>query len=310
MPKELLSKIRKRSNRNEASRFPYKLWSLLEWAGTDPARGEVCGCGWVNETVFFLNKPQLCQVMEIKVNTMNVNLNNLGFYQADARKGEKTFWTNDKFSAKSSPDSLQSIRTVESHVSYPEGQYFFRAVYLPLLDSMTLYKLSNSEISSFKVNVVNMWESLFHSKFVFAVSLKDFIRAFEEKACLYHDYYVFQEALDLKTPNTVEILEFAIFLARFGPFDSLIYKLNQLQQIIPEVRQETNPQRSIQSFFAPTFHNCFRFSLSIGEYHCYNIPHISSNSNFLIDEEERRYSSWQIALQNQNLLSSANPIFF
>ena len=303
IPKQLLEKIRKRSNRNEESRFPHKLWALLNWVNEKPERSEICGCGWFDDEIFFLNKDIICNILDIKLNTFNVNLKTLGFEQAKPRKSGITYWKNPSFTKNSNIEFLQQIRNpFNQNSEFSILKPKIRAVYLTLLEKLELYYLSNTEILCFKSYVINYWEIFFPNKFIFAVSYSLFCKVFEEKSIKQHDFYILRESLSLQTQDVVSIMDFAVLLSRFGPFDSIIFKIAQFQQILNDLRIDYGTFRYISSFFSPTYHNCFKFSYTVGEYHCYNLPLVHSRSEYLVDEDHNRFNSWQSALQNSNLL--------
>ena len=97
--------------------------------------------------------------------------------------------------------------------------------------------------------------------------------------------------------SQLNVFDFAVFLARFGPFESLPTKIQQFQSITAEFYLLPNT-------FSSTFHNCFVFPLSqIGEYHCYNLPLVDSNAQFLADEDCAVYPSWSKMFQQNQFLS-------
>lgn len=308
IPNKILQYARTRSNRNEKSRFPYKIWALLSWAGSDQERMNLVGCGWKDDIEFFINKARLCVILDIKLNTLNGNLKQLGFEQK-GKSGEISFWKNNTFSRNSSPQDFEQIRNVRCTPN-SLANLSVHAVYLPLLEPLQLYSISEQGCGQFKKEVVEFWETLVGNRLLFAVSLPVFTKAllfkFEEACGFVADYYMVQQVLAPKTPNVISILDFAVFLARFGPFKNAPYKIIQYQQILSDIRQDffifNTP--SLTSYFSMTFHNCFRFQLApSGEYHCYNLPDVSSNSPFLIDEDGTVYKSWQMMLQANHFLA-------
>lgn len=308
LPADLIQKIQTRSNRKEQSRFPYKLWRLLAWAGQDKEKAALCGCGWTNEEEFFIHKKILAKVLNLKTNTLNVNLKTLGFVQSRQRNGDTTFWKNKGFTAVSCVQDMERIRNARCK---PESlqNLDIRAVNLPLLEELQLYMLDEHQICLFKKNVITDWERLVGSKLIFAIALPDFMNALTDKlqnaagSMVFNDLYAVQQLLAPRVPNVIDIFDFAVFLARFGPFNNVPVKIFQFQQILSEIRPDFFMYNapSLTSYFSQTFHNCFRFQLpQIGEYHCYNLPHISSSSPFLVDEDGTTYSNWQMML-NANL---------
>ena len=309
LPEALISEIRKRSNRTETSRFPYKLWKLLSWAGRDITRGERCGCGWISENEFFISKSRLCEVLNIKLNTLNVNLKTLGFEQSKSRHGDKTFWKNPAFSA-SSTENFQRVRNSRCK---PESliNLSIKAVYMPVLEPLQLYMMSTSDANLFKKSVVDWWEILVGSKLVFAVAMTDFINMLSRKLCVQAHgsevHNLIQQVFVVKTVGVIDIFDFALFLARFGPFNSIQDKLLQFQEIINQIQASNSVimfQSSLSESFSLTFHNCFRFQIpTTGEYHCYNLPLVDKQAQFLVDEDGAMYRSWRHMLEQNKFLS-------
>ena len=309
VPTVLVEQIKKRSSRKEQSRCPYKIWNLLSWVDNDQQRAKEVGCGWVSETEFFINKEVLCDVLKIKLNTLNVNLKTLGFIQTH-RKNELTYYKNKSFSKSASPQDFERIRNSRCK---PDSLIHMNshAVYFPLLEPLQLFMMSEKDINKFKRDVVIYWEKIVGSSLIFALGMKEFTQAMilaldENSGALSSDYYMIQQVLAPRTPNVVNIFDFAVFLARFGPFNNAPYKIMQYQQILSDIRPDffMFNAPSLTSYFSMTYHNCFRFQLAPnGEYHCYNLPHISSSAQYLIDEDGSIYKSWAMMLQSNSFLT-------
>ena len=298
IPESILNKIRKRSNRSEQTRFPYKIFSLLEWAGKDEQKSQKAGCGWITDTEFFINKSKLCEVLGVKINTLNVNLKTLGFVQTRQREGALTFYRNDGFVFNSENPEFDRIRNSRCK---PEALLNMKtqAVYLPCLEPLMLFMMDRKSINIFKKNVISIWEKLVGANLIFAISMNDFKKAFQSlfHSNTYPDIIHIEHNLPLRVPKVVDIFDFAVFLARFGPFESLPTKIQQFQSITAEFYLLPNT-------FSSTFHNCFVFPLSqIGEYHCYNLPLVDSNAQFLADEDCAVYPSWSKMFQQNQFLS-------
>lgn len=312
IPEDLLRAIRTRSNRSEESRFPYKVWQLLNWAGKDDRRGEICGCGWVSDTEFFIKKQTICDVLQVKMNTLNVNLRTLGFEQTRSKDGEKTFWRNEAFSIDANTKSFAKVRNIRCR---PEvlANLSLQAVYLPVLEPLQLYSMSDQDVNIFKKTVVDEWESMIGSNLIFAVAMSHFINVLIHRLESWkqqhgaNEKYIIQQVLAPRMPNVVDIFDFAVFLARFGPVCSLYDKLHQYQAIINDTARNDAYRYSVPSltsYFSGTFHNCFRFQLPpTGEYHCYNLPLAESNAQFLTDEDGMMYPSFKAVFQQNPFLT-------
>jgi hypothetical protein len=229
IPEELLQLVRNRSNRREQSRFPYKLWRLLDWAKDDPARCALVGCGWTSDSEFYIEKPSLCRTIQVAQNTLNVNLHHLGFRQSRGHFGSKTYWTTEGFCRSSQPDDFERIRNSRCR---PEAlqKLDIRAVYLPILEPIQLWPMTQSDTSQFKREVVNEWHRLVGKKLVFGVSSTGFYSLLLADLDDLHgrqapDRILMQQAFTVRQREVCDIFDFAVFLARFGPYRAVPVKL-------------------------------------------------------------------------------------
>jgi hypothetical protein len=313
IPEDLLKAVRSRSNRQEQSRFPHKLWQLLDWSKDNPDRCRLVGCGWTHNSEFFIEKSTLSETMKVEQNTLNVNLRHLGFHQSRAHQGTRSYWMNDGFCRNSRPDELERIRNDRCR---PESiqKLDLRAVYLPILEPLQIWTMLPADVVQFKREVINEWYRLVGKKLVFGMSKTDFhavlLNDFDElhgRQC--PERLLLQQAFTGREREICDIFDFAVFLARFGPYRTVPDKLSQYQIIINELKPDYYSFAwqvpSFTSHFSQTFHNCIRFQLvPTGEYHCYNLPSSDSKSQFLIDEDGVTYQSWQTLVhQNQQFLS-------
>lgn len=306
VPDGLISFIRKRSSRSEKTRFPYKLFSLLGWAGKEPQRWENAGCGWVSDTEFFIDKKKICELMNVKLNTLNVNLKTLGFEKSQTRKDNRTFYKNEGFSYLDTTVRFESIRNSRCK-SESLRNLNLSAVYMPCLEPLKLFMMTEQEINQFKHDVIEKWSGIVELNLVFAIPLNEFIKFLKSNVDdrAFGDILLVQQALAPRVPDVWDILDFAIFLARFGPFCNIQSKLYQYQDLINDIQFGFITYSTPSSnYFSDTFHNCFRFHLpQIGEYHCYNLPLVYDNTPFLADEDGVVYPSWRKMLQQNQFLS-------
>ncbi|OHT02352.1 hypothetical protein TRFO_07209 [Tritrichomonas foetus] len=296
LPDDLKAIISHRSTRNEKSRFPHKLFSLLQWAGFDEHRSRIAGCGWVNNDEFFLDKNVLCENMEIKKNTLNVNLKSLGFVQVRNHDKSRSYYRNDSFKKESTEEDFEKIRKTTN-----VDLFIYRAIHMPLLEDIELYGMDMEEIRLFKKEVIKKWESLV-GKVVFAIGFIDFMKLLKANLQnhIFSDLAIIKQTLYPRNIGIIDIFDFAVFLARFGPFENVQLKLYQYQTILNELRPDlfASGSPSVISFFGPNFHNCFSFRHPhSGEYHCYNLPLKNLNEEFLVDEDGLRFPNWQKVIQ-------------
>lgn len=288
-----LNDIRKHSNRKEETRFPYRLFQLLSIAGKNYQKSENTGCGWVSDTEFFIDKKKICSIMNIKINTLNANLKNLGFEKSRSRDKNLTFFKNKHFSLLNKSMNFKNIRNSQ----YTPKQLFnSSAIYLAYLEKLKLFNMTQQEINQFKIDVAEKWNEIVQQKLLFSMSLSDFAQHLE---CYldddkFIDLLLIHEVLVSSCSKVCGILDFAAFLARFGPFCDMkdkFYKYIDIKNEVP-IRQSKFTTNS-ENFFSKTYHNCFFFPhCKLGEYHCYNLPHICVTEPFLMDEDGDLFHSW------------------
>jgi hypothetical protein len=312
LPEDLLKVVRNRSNRQEHSRFPYKLWRLLNWVTDDAHRFQVAGCGWVSDSEFFIEKSVLCKTMNIEPNTLNVNLRHLGFQQSRSHEGVRTFWSNEGFSRNAQPEDFERIRNSRCR---PEAlqKLDIRAVFLPILEPLQIWGGNPVETNQFKREVVMEWHRLVGKKLIFALAATDFFTILHADLDEIHgrqapDRLLLQHALTIRQREVCDVFDFALLLDRFGPYRTVPEKLNQYQQLLNEMKPDFYaygwPAPAFGSYFSATFHNCFRFPLTpTGEYHCYNLPWMDTGAQFLTDEDGTLFQSWQWMMhQNKSFI--------
>jgi hypothetical protein len=222
--------------------------------------------------------------------------------------GVKTFWANDGFSRNAHPDDFERIRNNRCR---PEAlqRLDIRAVFLPILEPLQIWATNPADTNQFKREVAMEWHSLMSKRLIFAVASTDFFTLLLHDLDEMHgrqspDRILLQQALTVRQREVCDLFDFALFLARFGPYRTVPDKLNQYQMVINELKPDFYaygwPTPAFGSYFSQTFHNCFRFPLApTGEYHCYNLPWVDSKSQFLTDEEGCAYQSWQ-RMMHQN----------
>jgi hypothetical protein len=306
IPSDLLKLVRAKSSRQQESRFPHKLWRLLDWTGDDPFRRSLTGCGWVTDTIFSVEKSVLAEVLNIRHNTLNGNFAQLGFHQPRHSNGPITFWSAQGFSKQSRSDDLSRIRNSRGRSESPQTDV--RALFATILGPIQIWSMTPNDRIQFTRDVVIEWHRLLGKAVLFAIKTEDLhsliLKEFGE-----NNKMLIEAALIGRQSGICDILDFAVFFARFGPLRTVFVKLKDyLAGLGDIVLSEGSEVLSFAGQFSKTFHNCFRFRISpMGEFHCYNLPWIEGNDNFLIDEDGKSYRSWrEMIQQNQIFLSSGN----
>ena len=97
LPEYIREVISQRSTRNPGSRFARKIFTLLSYVDTKPEAVNDVGLQWITDDRFRMNKKILRNLLEIKENSLNVNLRKLSFIQLQNDKGGWTEWTKKDF---------------------------------------------------------------------------------------------------------------------------------------------------------------------------------------------------------------------
>jgi hypothetical protein len=302
IPEELLQKVRTKASRHEGTRFPHKIFSLLSWAGTDSERMDTAGCGWVSDSEFFIQKPVLSQVLHIRPNTLNTDLTNLGF-QATRQSNGVTFWKRDGFLRNSPPEALDAIRKAPEHPERRPADP--RALYFAVMDPLQLWGLSPDDDVRFRRAVIADWDRLIGGGVLFGAAAAGIREQIARDAESSNSAWLLAEAF----AGVCDFFAFAVVLARFGPYDSLLVKIAQYRAIVAQdAGSYTAPP--FAQHFSPTFHNCFSLALTPeGEFHCYNLPCIDDGAPFLADEDGHTYASWaDVIEENKTVLGRYRSI--
>jgi hypothetical protein len=312
LPLEIQQMVKRKSSRDPMSRFSSKLHNLLKYAGDDANLQEFIGAGWVSSDRFRLNKKRLIEVMEIKLNTLNVNLKDLKFRQLAYDQQGWTIWERQGFTRSSTLDDLADVR----------GEKVIQPEALPeiLADDSQMSKLSGihdivlgitdaSAVILFKRFVMSIWEELIPSNgSKFTAAPDDFFGAAAERFRASHQKLE-NSLVILKTvfvsfdPNQFSILDFAKFMAKFGPEETLMQKIGSLLKAsndnnnwlkIGRDQGNTDPKEGMIGYFDENEHNCF--VLNWGKGKCervYNMVDVPFGGAFLVDSGGRKCLSWQ-----------------
>lgn len=97
LPEYIREVIKQRSTRNPGSRFARKIFTLLSYVDTKPEAINNIGLQWITDERFKMNKKILRNLLDIKENSLNVNLRKLNFIQTQSDKGGWTEWIKKDF---------------------------------------------------------------------------------------------------------------------------------------------------------------------------------------------------------------------
>ncbi|KAH0789264.1 39 kDa initiator binding protein [Histomonas meleagridis] len=298
LPIEIKTTLRRKSSRDPSSRFPTKLHLLLTYVTENPSLEEKIGLGWISDTEFRMNKKTLGSIMGIKLNTINVNLKDLGFEQTQRDRNGWTHWKREGFT-KSNAGLITTNPKPQSAI--PDN-------------SEVLIRFPTPDVSEISVTIdfnriaQNAWQSIVGGNYNSFQSSR-----FIEMAAQYlkHNEQPQDNAENvlraLIAPcriglPTVTKTDFFRFLAMFGPPSSSMVKIAGLLEhsnntgnwlsFTPEA-QEPN---TFYAAFDNIVPNCLVFhkaNVTNETFRVYNIPTVEvSQGSYLVDQNGRFYDSW------------------
>lgn len=214
LPRELQTLMKMKSSRDPNSRFSTKLHALLSYCDDHPDLENVLGCHWVNGSEFRMNKTILAQALGIKLNTLNIDLRKLGFFQVVPTRDHWGVWSRRDFCQRNSA-VLLSFAQQGWTVPFKLGEVSVR------------------DRSAFERMMIELWAELAGPSaplqipaelFLPKIALK--LKADDQELC---DALDFVNQMIVRTNNgMIEIDSFARFMARFGPAESALGKIADL----------------------------------------------------------------------------------
>jgi hypothetical protein len=310
LPGDIQQMLKRKSSRDPMSRFSKKLHTLLMYAGDDPNRQEFVGAGWTSNSAFRINKKRLIAVMEIKHNTLNVNLKDLKFHQLETEKNGWSVWERPGFTRFSSIDQLVDVKSEKDVdlLAQPGVLDDAQLAKLSMLRDMTVGFIDPGSTQLFKRFTVSIWEELVGSPLQCAASPSELLHLAAERFRASHQKLdnalrILKAIFVCADATKLTILDFAKFMARFGPEETLMQKLdsilkssnrnqNWLKLSRPPAGQDA--PEVIYGYFDENEHNCFVLHrMGQPEEKIYNLLHVPATDEYLVDIHGQRYASWQ-----------------
>jgi hypothetical protein len=281
------------------------------YAGDQLEKQDAVGVGWITDTTFKINKKRLGLIMDIKQNTLNVNLKDLKFHQVQQSSDGWTIWERPGFTRHSTCDDLLEIPAgpateKSTPFSIPDEMQLAK---LTMLRGMTFGWTDVALAQTFKRFTISIWEELVQTS-----SAKYIANAAEFLAAAAERFRVSRQKLDnalsilrvifvIPDPTQLTLLDFAKFMAKFGPEETLMQKIDSLLKSsnnnenwlkISEGPPQIVASGPIYGYFDENEHNCFIIR-RLGELddRIYNILNAPATDDYLIDGTGFRYSSWQ-----------------
>jgi hypothetical protein len=298
LPESIREVLTRKSSRDPSSRFATKLHVLLSYTDENPAVKRDIGLYWTSEDEFELNKQILSKVMDLKINTLNVNLRDLKFNLIRRDKNGWSLWNRPGFTRSST--EFQLLPPTPGKVAAP---------------GMTLGRLTNADISVFHENAKNLWADVFGVSPCDTIAVEMFVETTARK--FRHAEQPLDNAKDvikailnpLSNLSTLSFTDFSRFLAMFGPAPSIMVKIASLLMCSNSTGRWLSfdsagdaRRQPPYAIFDDTEPNCLIMHKVNGIVKAYNHPNVAVSTAqglYVIDEAGRRYTGWdQYFLQN------------
>ena len=303
LPREIQQHLKRKSSRDLNSRFTAKLHTLLTYVTQHPSRENDVGLAWTSDTEFKMNKKTLTQVMGIKLNTINVNLRDLGFEEKQRGKDGWTRWTKEGFTRKGFSSGTGEIvpMTFTKTVQEPqmrigactpdEEQEFFRcahAIWGEMLPGVVI----GMHVQA--TRFIDLAAETFRTPEQPPNNAVAVIKA------------IIAPNLDEGGPAYLGFAELCRLLAMFGPRQTLMLKIAHLLQCSADTGNwmqfnDTEPVHTgkLSGQFSIHEPNCLVLMWPSGRCaRVWNLPLVDANGPYIVDEGQIRYLSWNQYFQD------------
>jgi hypothetical protein len=281
---------------------------LLAHVRDHPQVEKEIGVAWIDDETFRMHKHTLATVMEIKLNTLNVNLRDLQFRQQQHDKEGWTRWSKTGFTRNSfKPTEDGAIFDSAPTKRYSKSSAPQSATdYLKLGNSspFQLGRCNRAMLDQFFTQTDSIWQDL-SNRALAAVGSSTFIKRAAER--FRQEGQPLQNAIDVLTAiitprseTSIAFEQFARFMAMFGPEKTVMLKIAALLECSQKTGQWLYFNTDQLQF--PVFYGAFDYSepncLVIHDHdrvsRIWNYPLSEANERFpyLTDESSRTYVSW------------------
>ena len=310
--------INQRSSRNPGSRFSRKIHILLSYVETNPEMVDLVGLKWISDEHFRMNKKILKELLNIKENSLNVNLKKLDFIQTQSDKGGWTEWYKKDFNKIESNPFQNEIITI-SEDQFP--RLLSPSVFQPanqnsilMLGDELYNKVSHCSIGFIdeerKHNVIKqaiqIWQSIVtidHTDIIFGA---DFILQLAKRLQLEGQSFnnavsVIKNILVTNEKSGLAFLNFFKMYCAFGPDGSIMQKIASLLDIAAgengwlyfgfppsEIKKVTDHF----AYFDENEPNCLVLISGSSIFKVWNIPDIKHTDRYIYGEDGNYYSDW------------------
>lgn len=302
LPAELQSIIRRKCSRDPKTRFTYKIHLLLAFILTNSHLEDEVGIGWVSEQEFRINKKRLVELLGIKMNSMNVNLHDLGFHKMQHEKNGWTRWTRDGFTQNRilldtdldpPPENVKMKKQATIELHSPD-------------ETLTMGSVLQSVCDIFYETVIDIWRHHFSQDLNAKLTSKSFIGILSELAKrpeqpLSNAIKILESIINPSNLDELSFKDLLRFLAMFGPVETSMIKIGHLAKCTIASNwaffKAPLPTEIVSMSFHGRFDeneiNRFTVTFEVGLVKkVWNNPLIDAYGCYLADDKATTYSSW------------------
>jgi len=304
LPPELQAVIRKKCSRDPTTRFTHKIELLLAFVVTNAHLENDIGLSWVSKREFRINKKRLVGLLGIKMNSMNVNLRDLGFHKVQHEKNGWTRWTRDGLTkGRVLPDAGAPPRCAAQGKARRVS-----IIAIPFTGRhLTLGCVRQASCDRFVKSVRELWSGVFGADLTQLVATDTFVARLaavvkQPEQPLSNAIAVLGAILAHEGEGALGLAHLIEFLARFGPHPTAMLKIASLLAcadgcqdwlFFSAPRPAEVAALRVHGAFCRDEPNCF--VLSVGGAACvsvWNVPLVDAVGCYLIDERKRTYPTW------------------
>lgn len=295
LPPELRSLLKRKSSRDPNSRFSNKLFYVLKFTSDHPDQVDAIGAAWESDEEFRMNKKTLANVMGIRLNTLNVNLRDLGFCRQQRNHDGWTWWKKSGFTRLNPPVPEANLF----------GDIIDQSSVVPANPIYKLGKISQNQLMTFHNEAISLWEQITGSTHIIAPSttfIENAAKLFKQpEQPVDNANAVISAIIETRKQGTVRFIDFCHFLAMFGPKETVMVKIanllicSRMGENSWLVFGEPDPVINVPIYgsFLANEPNCLRIRLKNQIIDVWNDPLTPSTQYYVIDSTGMRFRDWE-----------------
>ncbi|EAY12654.1 39 kDa initiator binding protein, putative [Trichomonas vaginalis G3] len=321
LPNYIQEILKARSTKSPNARFVRKLHVLLSYVDTKPDKENSVGLAWISDDEFKMHKKTLCQLLDVKINSLNVNLKKLQFTQTETDKAGWTTWTRKGFNRRDA--SIVPDETENENIARFQQQQ--EPIYSPSLtivesirkaDSITIGALDQTNKNEILSNAINIWQQIVEVIGIDSVRSEFFILKLAKRYNLHGQSFenslsVIKSILAPTNAPLITFLDFYKFYLAFGPEPTIMIKIHSLLEVavndkpwlyfgyLPDEIKKVS--ENFAYFDTENEPNCLVIVWNGMTHKGYNLPNVSSDSSYVV-AEAGTFKSWTDYIQSLHII--------